>query len=933
MHLSGGRAEIARLACATVACAILACAVGAAPPATAPAGSRAGATPAVAPPIGTAGLASLRRLLHHFDFEEAETVRVDFPRKFRRIIAEDRGFPRFGDVALTTDTAASGRWSFGLGLDGGSIAVGVPSGVLPILPLADYAVTTRVRTLGLTHARARLVAWFIDTTGRPIPESRVESPLLRTDGAWDTVSVHLVGDHPDAADLLFELQLLQPTQFLIGAEAGPSRDPVLEDVSGHAWFDDVSIWHLPRIELTLAGSDNVIVRPRRPELSALVRDLSNEPLAARMRVTDLAGHVVFEERFPAPRGRHPVTVTPPLDACGWYRAELAVESAGAMVARAEHAFVIVPAERRRTTMPANTLAVAVPFEPIERLERLPTLVRRLNVGGASVVVWDERMRPEDSAERFQATRRMIDALLASDTEVTFALDSVPARLARTVGVDTSQVLELLSRDPAEWRTHLDEMLINFGLRVRRWQVGSAERADAFWKPDLQELVDDVTASLSRFLPEPTLIIPFTAEQEISSGLTLRGISITVPHEIAASALAEYATPWIDGDRALAVTFGLLPTDVYGPRQQVVDTLLRGLHGWRADLPVMAIRAPWRWNANGAAVPDPAFAAWRGLTDALGGRHFAGELALGDTIQCWLMEGPSRDDDALVVWRDQAEESATTTARLILADHPVRVRDAFGNSRELAAVDGVHELPIGDLPIFVENIDLPLAQFRAGFEINPPFVPARHRAHEREIVLRNPWDVGISGTIRLLDPAGCHISPRRHEFVIRANEEVRLPVTVVCDRSVVSGEKELVADIQLSAERSYRLRAATSFHVGWRAVELHASWAVTRNAVTGERDLVITQIVTNRGDRAMNLDAFVHAPGTGQKRRIIAALQPGATITRAFPIRDGAARLSGRRIRYGVSERDGVAQLNRMLELPDLSGFEPVNRRDVAGAGE
>ena len=43
--------------------------------------------------------------------------------------------------------------------------------------------------------------------------------------------------------------------------------------------------------------------------------------------------------------------------------------------------------------------------------------------------------------------------------------------------------ELLNQDPKRWRPWLDEMLINFGLRVRRWQLGGTRFPDAFWKPD------------------------------------------------------------------------------------------------------------------------------------------------------------------------------------------------------------------------------------------------------------------------------------------------------------------------------------------------------------------------------------------------------------------------------------------------------------------
>ena len=110
-------------------------------PGTADGPSAAAAAPATARPEGDGTpLESLNRLVRRFDFEEAQTVRVPFPLYFKRTIAEDRGFPRFGDLTLTNEVAFSGNWSFRFDLAGGSLSAGIPTGVMPIQPFADYAV-------------------------------------------------------------------------------------------------------------------------------------------------------------------------------------------------------------------------------------------------------------------------------------------------------------------------------------------------------------------------------------------------------------------------------------------------------------------------------------------------------------------------------------------------------------------------------------------------------------------------------------------------------------------------------------------------------------------------------------------------------------------------------------------------------------------------
>lgn len=878
-------------------------------------------------------LRSLTRVIRHFDFEEAQTARVRFPLHFKRTIAEDRGFPRFGELALANDAAFSGDWSFRFDLVGGSLSAGIPTGVMPVLPLADYAVSTKVRTHGLRYAGARLIAWLCDAAGDPIPGSLAESALVRTEDAWETLAVEIRGEYPHAADLLFELQVLQPEQ-MNRSGANPAR-PMLQDTSGHAWFDDVTVRHVPRIELSAVAACNLITLPQRPALSVLVRDVTNEPLTAKLRIRDLDGRTVHEESFPAPRGRQPAIRELPLNTCGWYRAELEVTSDRRLVGRQRLDFAILPEESGPGGWPAAMLGVILPLTSPARLAVMPELVRRLHAGAAVMAVWDETAEDdsEQSAQaRLAALRTTIEEMLDRDLDVTFALDEVPPRLAAAAGLDPSQVLELLRLDGHLWRPALDEMLINFGLRVRRWQLGPPDGSADFGSPDLQQSIDDATAALAPFVPKPIIVVPSQAEQQVPPGSALGAMHVTVAHEVAPVALEEYAAPWLEEAHDVHVTFQPAPPDLYSPRQQVIDLLLRTLSGWRIGLPRMSIPAPWQWPQRPGAQPEPqpAFAAWRGLADALHGRRFAGEMPLADGIHCWLMEGDGPATDALVAWCDQRPGESPTIARLVLADHDVRLRDPFGNQRIIPLSRGEHDIPITDMPIFIEDINLQLAQFRAGFQIAPSFIPAMHRVHEHELVLHNPWDTAVSGSIHLRRSPDCRITPRRQEFVIRSGETIRLPLNIIFDRSIIAGTKLVQADVDLTADRDYRLQLHTDVQVGWKNIEMTAIWQVVENARTGQRDLIITQYVTNRGDRAVSLDTFLRAPGVGQNRRVISSLEPDTTAAKTFNIPDGAALLAGRSVRLGVADRDGVAQLNHQLEIPDLVGeIEPVRQTDAS----
>ncbi len=202
-------------------------------------------------------------------------------------------------------------------------------------------------------------------------------------------------------------------------------------------------------------------------------------------------------------------------------------------------------------------------------------------------------------------------------------------------------------------------------------------------------------------------------------------------------------------------------------------------------------------------------------------------------------------------------------------------------------------------------------------IRPGFIPARSEIHDAHLVLANPWDATISGTIRLRPPAGWRITPRLHRFVIRPDEETSLPIRLVFQRSTLPGHTRVEAVVEMTADRDYRLQVHADLEVGMMGIEFSAQWHVAKNNHGESDDLIITQHVTNRGNQPVNLDAFVLSEAAIRLRRAITALEPGKTAVRTFRLTNGVVLLAGRQVRLGVIERDGTARLNRVLEIPPL----------------
>src|SRR6476661_2446982 len=118
--------------------------------------------------LASAQPAEVNRVLRTFDFEERRLGNAeDLPMNWNKV--EGAGLPHYVNGRLTTDRARSGRYSFRLDLNGGSLVYRYEAGRIRVQQGAHYRVEGHVRTTALTNARARLSAYLVDVDGSVIP--------------------------------------------------------------------------------------------------------------------------------------------------------------------------------------------------------------------------------------------------------------------------------------------------------------------------------------------------------------------------------------------------------------------------------------------------------------------------------------------------------------------------------------------------------------------------------------------------------------------------------------------------------------------------------------------------------------------------------------------------------------------------------------------
>lgn len=883
-----------------------------------------------------------QRVVRAFDFEEQSFNAEDVPQYWIRAqhnppLRDRPGFPAWNKAGFDKTRAVSGEYSVKAPINGGSVSLRLAPGVIAAIPGADYVVTGRVTTEGLSRAGARVVARFLDDRRDPIAGSEVGSQVVRSSDEWVDVRCELRGVYERAAWIQIDLEVLQPKELErarreeLGHEEPDPDDPVntnkvwLEDVSGAAWFDDVIVYQLPRVELATSSPANIVAAPDSPRIIAKVRDLTNEPLSADLRIYDLDGAEITSRQETLPPGGRTIDWTPSLPGFGWSRAVLELRSPeGALVARSSTDFLWTPPILPGRAAESQRFGLIAEGAPRDQFEQLPELLRRVGVGAAHLAVLDSKITSTEVRSFARRIDPVVQSLLDRGIDLTFTVTGVPDELAEILQIDVREPMELLGWVTPfgaipPWTLYLNAILDRFGQRVARWQVGRTGEANPFWRPHLGTELDTVKKELSRLVPSVEVAVPWRAEQAVDDRVAGKGaITVSLPAAIPLEAIGSYVRYW--NARVESTVVIETPDEaVYGRRAAIIELVKRAAAAWRADAQRVAIDADWSPNERyGSPAPDCTLATWRQLVERLGGRRVVAELPLPSGMTALILRAatPGAREGALLAWNDSAPPDQAFI-RTYLADQPVRVVDPFGNTTRVGLVDGVHTIPLTETPVFIEGVDVDLALFRAGFAIEPNFVPAEATLHQLDVVLRNPFPAGISGRLRIADPGPDRwkVEPRLFAFNIPPGGEQRLPIEVSFGLAEEAGLRTVVAEVELNAIREYPvLRVSAPLEIGLSTLQMTPTYTFVRNDSGALADLVVTVSIINQGDRPTTLRGFAVAPGYAREQAPVSELGPGQSTVLRFTYRDGAQRLRGEKVRVGLIEVDGAGRLNKSVTI-------------------
>ncbi len=849
-------------------------------------------------------------VLARIDFEDRETATADWSHVFEQA----PGLPRrslFFDAVVDETVAFTGGSSLRLDLEGGSISYRMrPEAAVPILPDADYRISARVRTEGLRHAEARLEIRVVDgrrsvaSTGSdldPIAESTLAIVHAMpsgdgSQGGWVELAASIGTDAPlfrglQDLQLYVALQVVQPG-FDDLADAVPEIVPTvrLEDIDGHAWFDEIEVRRSPRLRVTPVARSGIQRGDGPIEFEVVVDDPTAATSESFIELRRADGRVI---------DRRPVSVDSSdtrrldltADGPGWFEAVLRTRDRTGRWSSRSHAVVVLPESDRHPGRESPRFGVSIARWTPESLDGFERTLDVLDPDAVEWPIWPQENDGRPSLEGVDGVRRLLDRQRRAGREPMVVIDRLHGGLAATARVEPHAVRAALDDDADDvWRRAIGDWMERLGTAISRWRIDGGAAVEG--APRL------FTELARTFVADPVVLVntPFDRIEGTQDGDEPCRVGGT---DLGSAAQSECDDGDLDGGTLLLAP----PPDDWMVQDRIDAAARRGLAAWRAG----ADRILLKWDPF--ASPDASLVAWSGLARGLGSRRFVGEVRGSDSLTCLV--GDDGYELSIVAWSDLVDR--VEVIRLPVGTESVEILELDGRRRRVATEDGLLTLEIGATPRFVLGADRLPMMIAATTRFDPTTLGMGRREHSVDLVVRNPLADLLEGELRFDPPPGWTIEPARPRVRASGGETVRVPLTIVWSGPQPLGSMDVPMRLDVRAPRPMRIPIDVPIALDSEALVVDADWSIARGGRADESPIILTVEIENVGDRPLDLELAVSAWRVGRERRIITGLAPGEREVRRLRIRAGLDRLAGTDLRVEVRELEGPESI--ALEIP------------------
>ena len=857
------------------------------------------------------------RVFRTIDFEERELGNPeDLPMHWIKVAGE--GLPHYVKGKLSNDRARSGSYSFRFDLNGGSVIYRYDPKLIPVQRGAAYRVQCYCRTTPMPYARAQLTAYFVDIDGNLLPKTIVRSTpytAASADDPWEKLGIDLSATNANAAFLVIELGLVQPSIY--SPDNLGARSLYGQDIHGTAWFDDVTIAQVPHLVLQTPNAGNIFRAGERPQLLMSINDRYTGDLTMDLQLTSATGESVYQHSgdFDSTSSSHPspsqseLVLQLPVLSPGWYQARVRVSSSDQEVGE-ETANIVQLADAgdpARADLRFGFDAVDIPSAG---WAQLPKVMSYLSAGRIKLAVWshEQDVQTQDPG----AFDDLLEGLGPMGIVPTACLTGIPPAIARKIG--SSDWDALLKADPAAWQPQLAYLISRHANHLDRWQIG-ADSSDIFvGNPKMRDVYSAMYGQFASLIESPDLAMPWPAWCELDKDLPAT-VALSIPPEVLPSQMplymeqltSEATTRPTTRPHNLSLSLRLLDKS-YGREARIRDVAQRMVYALVAGATRIDLPLPFelqRQNGVSLSQPEELFIIERTLMANLSGAAYRGKTPIAEGVDAYLFDQNGRG--ILAVWSPAVSASPRRLA-LNLGKNAMKI-DLWGNATPLIVESGDApvELDVGPMPFFIAGIDETSALMRASVGFDRTLVESSFQTHSRHIHFTNPSKNVLSGDLHLSAPKGWTIFPVSFQFNVNPGETFDREVSVDFPYNSFAGARTVNAGFFIDGNANENFTVPLTLILGLSDVGLQSL------AIRDGNDLLVQQMITNYGDKSIDYGMFAMCPGKSRQEREITGLQPGKTAIKLYRF-SNVNLPTGSKVRSGLRELEGVRILNDEIAI-------------------
>ena len=863
-----------------------------------------------------------QQVMHTFDFEESELHNEILPMYWTKAPVSE-GYPHYSTGRLDSTRHRSGQYSFQLIPDGGSVGYQHRSQLISVKPGNDFQITGFVHIENAPSCRAQMSCTLTDRTGKIIPESRHTSELVRMEDqgpdGWARLEINMPGNYPDARFLSIGTWLLQEKQW--NQQTQFASRIFRPDVKALAWFDDITIYQLPRVILKTDQPGNVFDGSESAHLQVEVQGVAALDYQVHLSIRSADDKLIHRQEW---------MLTGIEDEKSIRNIELPTLSAGLYHARLEiYSGDIHVADRRLTFAQAAPLKAPPGDSGLNfgvlaldsKLDDWDTLIELTRLSNAKIIklpVWRRRLDLPGAIFSDVRFEENFIQLQKNNIQVMATFSEVPDSLALKMGIGQRSLLDILNLEPQIWRPQVASVLAQYAQQVPYWQIGGESNPEELtWDPRIRSIIDSMQREFEKLVSDPVLAVPIYSMYQVNQSQTgTSHVALNLSSAIAPQQFPDYLNDCHQrGLDTIWATIKPLDENLYAREHRIIDFAKRIAFAKKAQAQAVFIDHPWRLRFNNARPiiePTELFLVFRTLADLLGNSSFVAQFNLAPDVPALLFD---RDGDGcLFTWNDNYHPQTNDPLdeiELVLGQNPGYV-DLFGNHRPLPVQNGLSKLQLTHWPVIITGVNTALADLRASLKLEPDILDASVNRQITQLQFTNPFKTSVSGRLRLLlnqpQYENWIIDPPFVSFALQPGESLQQNLIIKFPRNELAGQKRLPILITVDADRSYRIQHTIPFEIRLAGIDVH----IFARRV-GQSDLFIQQVITNVSKYEMSLNSFIDFPDGDHRDRPVARLQPGATETRSYLI-PHADQWIGRFLRIGLEDPRGDKRYNYLYEI-------------------